>query len=74
VLCLHARVAEEIVVGYHGHKFFGGHGGPAGFANVGVVDQEGWGDDTAEAGPVLSFMLEGLLLFCGLETGRMGGK
>jgi hypothetical protein len=59
VLCLYARVAKEIIVAYHVHEFFGGHGGPAGFADVGVVNEEGWGDDATEASPVLSFMLGG---------------
>lgn len=48
-----ARVTEEVVVSYHGHEVCCRHGGPAGFADVGVVDEEGGGDDGAEAGPVL---------------------
>lgn len=53
MLGLDARVAEEIVVGDHGHEFFRWHGGPAGFADVGVVNEEGGCDDGAETSPVL---------------------
>lgn len=48
-----ARITEEVVVSYHGHEVFRWHGGPAGFADVCVVNKEGGGDDGAETGPVL---------------------
>ena len=49
MLGLDAGVAEEVVVGYHLEKVGGGHGFPAAFADFGVVDKEGWGEDFAEA-------------------------
>ena len=49
MLGLDAGVAEEVVVGYHLEKVSGGHGFPAPFADFGVVDKEGWGEDFAEA-------------------------
>jgi hypothetical protein len=48
-----ARVAEEVVRGYHGHEVGARHGGPVTFADLRVVDEEGWGEDAVEARPVL---------------------
>lgn len=48
-------VAEEIIIGYHGHKVGGGHGVPAAFADGGVVNEEGGCDDGFETFPVLGF-------------------
>jgi hypothetical protein len=53
VLGGNAWVAQEIIVSYHGHEVCGGHGGPAGLSNVGVVNKKGWCDDGSQAGPVL---------------------
>ena len=53
VLGLDTWVAEEVVVGHHGHEFGGGHVVPAWLADVGVVNEECWGDDAAETRPVL---------------------
>jgi hypothetical protein len=54
MLGLDARVAEKVVVGYHGEEVGGGHGFPAWLADVCVVDEESGCEDLAEAVPVLS--------------------
>ena len=43
MLGLDAGIAEEVIVRYHFQEVGGGHGFPAAFADVGVVDEEGWG-------------------------------
>jgi hypothetical protein len=53
MLRLDAGVAQEVIVCYHGEEVAGGHCIPASFADFGVVDEEGWGEDFAQAVPVL---------------------
>lgn len=48
-----AGVAEEIVVGHHGHEVGRWHGFPASFADGGVVYEEGGCNDGFESFPVL---------------------
>ena len=53
MLGLDAWIAEEIVIGYHGHELGSGHGFPAAFANGGVVYEKLGRDDGFESFPVL---------------------
>ena len=53
MLGLDSLVAQEAGVRNHGHEVICGHVVPFFQADFGVVNRQGWGDDAAEAVPVL---------------------
>lgn len=53
MLGLDGFVTQEAGVGDHGHVLIGGHAVPFCQPDLGVVDLQGWGNDAAQAVPVL---------------------
>jgi hypothetical protein len=54
MLGLDCLVAQEAGVRDHGHVVICGHVVPSLKTDLGVVDGQGWGNDAAEAVPVLN--------------------